>query len=150
MFSIKTGTAAASCRPDPIREKGVLKSPQAFQNPKISNNSSAETAQSSAAALPSASTAAAMAGAAAHSTEGAAAEAATAERAASKGAASAGATERPAAKAAAHGRTGRTPVVVPGRAGPVIAGAGAIARAVSGTEAGARRRRWAGTITPTG
>lgn len=48
MFSIKTGTAAASCRPDPIREKGVLKSPQAFQNPKISNNSSSETAQSSA------------------------------------------------------------------------------------------------------
>ena len=48
MFSIKTGTAAASCRPDPIREKGVLKSPQAFQNPKISNNSSAEAAQSSA------------------------------------------------------------------------------------------------------
>ena len=35
MFSIKTGTAAASCRPDPIREKGVLKSPQAFQNPKL-------------------------------------------------------------------------------------------------------------------
>ena len=48
MFSVKTGTAAASCRPDPIREKGVLKSPRAFQNPKISNNSSAETAQSSA------------------------------------------------------------------------------------------------------
>ena len=48
MFSIKTGTAAASCRPDPIREKGVLKSPQAFQNPKISNNFSAETAQSNA------------------------------------------------------------------------------------------------------
>ena len=141
MFSVKTGTAAASCRPNSIREKGVLKSPQAFQNPKISNNSSAETAQSSAegilnvrspaiaaqrhiiaqahhcraAALPSASTAAAMAGAAAHSTEGAAAEG-------------------PAAKAAAHGRTGRTPVVVPGRAGPVIAGAGAIARAVSGTD----------------
>ena len=108
MFSIKTGTAAASCRPDPIREKGVLKSPQAFQNPKISNNSSAETAHGSAegtlnrpfprhccaAALPSASTAAAMAGAAAHSTEGAAAEAAAAERAA---------TEGTAAKAAAHG-----------------------------------------------
>ena len=35
MFSIKTGTAAVACRPDPIREKGVLKSPQAFQNPKI-------------------------------------------------------------------------------------------------------------------
>ena len=33
MFSIKTGTAAAACRPDPIREKGVLKSPRAFQNP---------------------------------------------------------------------------------------------------------------------
>ena len=65
-------------------------------------------------------------------------------------AASAGATEGPAAKAAAHGRTGRTPVVVPGRAGPVIAGAGAIARAVSGTKAGARRRRRAGTIMPTG
>ena len=48
MFSVKTGTAAASCRPNPIREKGVLKSPQAFQNPKISNNSSSETAQSSA------------------------------------------------------------------------------------------------------
>ena len=48
MFSIKTGTAAAACRPDPICEKGVLKSPQAFQNPKISNNSSAETTQSSA------------------------------------------------------------------------------------------------------
>ena len=48
MFSIKTGTAAASCRPYPIREKGVLKSPQAFQNPKISNNSSSEAAQSSA------------------------------------------------------------------------------------------------------
>ena len=48
MFSVKTGTAAAACRPDPIREKGVLKSPRAFQNPKISNNSSAETAQSSA------------------------------------------------------------------------------------------------------
>ena len=46
MFSIKTG--AAACRPDPTREKGVLKSPQAFQNPKISNNSSAEAAQSSA------------------------------------------------------------------------------------------------------
>ena len=77
-----------------------------------------------------------MAGAAAHSTEGAAAERA--------------ATEGTAAKAAAHRRTGRTPVVVPGRAGPVIAGAGAIARAVSGTEAGARRRRRAGTIMPTG
>ena len=90
MFSVKTGTAAVACRPYPIREKGVLKSPQAFQNPKISNNSSSEAAQSSAegilnrpfprhcraAALPSASTAAAMAGAAAHSTEGAAAEAA--------------------------------------------------------------------------
>ena len=37
-----------------------------------------------------------------------------------------GTMEGPAAKAAAHGRTGRTPVVVPGRAGPVIAGAGAI------------------------
>ena len=49
-----------------------------------------------------------MAGTTAHSTEGAAAEAATAERTAPKGAA---------AKAAAHGRTGRTPVVVPGRAG---------------------------------
>ena len=48
MFSVKTGTTVASCRPDPIREKGVLKSPRAFQNPKISNNSSAETAQSSA------------------------------------------------------------------------------------------------------
>ena len=48
MFFIKTGTAAASCRPDPIREKGVLKSPQAFQNPKISNNSSSEAAHSSA------------------------------------------------------------------------------------------------------
>ena len=42
MFSIKTGTAAAACRPDPIREKGVLKSPQAFQNPKIKNILSAE------------------------------------------------------------------------------------------------------------
>ena len=42
MFSVKTGTAAASCRPDPIREKGVLKSPQAFQNPKIKNILSAE------------------------------------------------------------------------------------------------------------
>ena len=48
MFSVKTGTTVASCRPDPIREKGVLKSTRAFQNPKISNNSSAETAQSSA------------------------------------------------------------------------------------------------------
>ena len=48
MFSIKTGTAAASCRPDPIREKGVLKSPQAFQNPKISNIFSSEAAQSNA------------------------------------------------------------------------------------------------------
>ena len=48
MFSVKTGAAAASCRPDPIREKGVLKSPQAFQNPKISNNSSSEAAQSNA------------------------------------------------------------------------------------------------------
>ena len=99
--------------------------------------------------LTAAATAAAVAAAAAHSTEGAAAEAAAAERAAPKGAASAGATEGPAAKAAAHGRTGRTPVVVPGRAGPVIAGAGAIARAVSGAEAGARRGRRAGTV-PTG
>ena len=48
MFSVKTGTAAVACRPYPIREKGVLKSPQAFQNPKISNNSSSEAAQSSA------------------------------------------------------------------------------------------------------
>ena len=48
MFSSTTGTAAAACRPDPTREKGVLKSPQAFQNPKISNNSSAETTQSNA------------------------------------------------------------------------------------------------------
>ena len=48
MFSIKTDTAAAACRPDPTREKGVLKSPQAFQNPKISNNSSSEAAQSNA------------------------------------------------------------------------------------------------------
>ena len=48
MFSIKTGAAAAACRPDPTREKGVLKSPQAFQNPKISNNSSSEAAQSNA------------------------------------------------------------------------------------------------------
>lgn len=38
LFSIKTGTAAAACHPDLTREKGVLKSPQAFQNPKISNN----------------------------------------------------------------------------------------------------------------
>ena len=38
MFSVKTGTAAAACHPDLTREKGVLKSPQAFQNPKISNN----------------------------------------------------------------------------------------------------------------
>ena len=35
MFSVKTGTAAVACRPYPIREKGVLKSPQAFQNPKL-------------------------------------------------------------------------------------------------------------------
>ena len=44
----EAGTAAAACRPDPTREKGVLKSPQAFQNPKISNIFSAETAQSNA------------------------------------------------------------------------------------------------------
>ena len=35
MFSVKTGTAAVACRPYPIHEKGVLKSPQAFQNPKL-------------------------------------------------------------------------------------------------------------------
>ena len=35
LFSIKTGTAAAACHPDLTREKGVLKSPQAFQNPKL-------------------------------------------------------------------------------------------------------------------
>ena len=44
----EAGAAAAACRPAPTREKGVLKSPQAFQNPKISNIFSAETAQSNA------------------------------------------------------------------------------------------------------
>ena len=52
MFSIKTGTATVACRPDPTREKGVLKSPQAFQNPKIINNLSAEYAQSNAEGIP--------------------------------------------------------------------------------------------------
>ena len=37
---------------DPSREKGVLKSPQAFQNPKIINNLSAEYAQSNAEGIP--------------------------------------------------------------------------------------------------
>ena len=36
----------------PAREKGVLKSPQAFQNPKIINNLSAEYAQSNAEGIP--------------------------------------------------------------------------------------------------
>ncbi len=38
LFSIKTGTAAASCRPDPIREKGVLKrlrNRSFFRTPKL-------------------------------------------------------------------------------------------------------------------
>ena len=122
------------------REKGVLKSPQAFQNPKISNNSSADYGQSAAEAIPNpllspTATAAAMEAAAAHAPEGAAAaKAATAKAAASGTAAKAAAAH--AAKTAAARRAGRTPVVVPGRAGPVIAGTGA----VSGTKAGTRRR----------
>ncbi len=39
----EAGAANAACRHDPACEKGVLKSPQAFQNPKIINNSSAAT-----------------------------------------------------------------------------------------------------------
>ena len=38
MFSIKTGTAAASCRHDSIRENGIAERPQALRYPKISNN----------------------------------------------------------------------------------------------------------------
>ena len=41
---VESGAANAVFLYDPTREKGVLKSPQAFQNPKISNNSSAEYA----------------------------------------------------------------------------------------------------------
>ena len=48
LFPQETSAAAAVFLCDPSCEKGVLKSPQAFQNPKIINNLSAEYAQSSA------------------------------------------------------------------------------------------------------
>ena len=46
----ESGAASAACLYDPSREKGVLKSPQAFQNPKL-KIFSADDAQSNAARI---------------------------------------------------------------------------------------------------
>ena len=91
------------------REKGVLKSPQAFQNPKISNNSSADYGQSAAEAIPNpllspTATAAAMEAAAAHAPEGAAAAKAATAKAAASGTAAKAAAAHAAKTAAARRR----------------------------------------------